>query len=57
MFLIGQEKGKEKEEKSMKKIQQPVRPRVKPKGKVKQGLSIMAKSDQTHFAPRRNLKV
>lgn len=40
-----------------KNIKQPVRPTVKPKGKVKQGLAIMAKSDQTHFAPRRNLKV
>ena len=40
-----------------KNIKQPVRPRVKPKGQLKTGLAIMAKSDQTHFAPRKNLKV
>lgn len=33
------------------------RPVVKTKGQKKRGLAIMAKSDQTHFAPRKNLKV
>lgn len=33
------------------------RPSVKPQGQNKRGLQIMAKSDQTHFAPRRKLKV
>ena len=33
------------------------RPVVKTKGQKKCGLAIMAKSDQTHFAPRKKLKV
>lgn len=33
------------------------RPITKPRGQAKRGLQIMAKSDQTHFAPRRKLKV
>ena len=33
------------------------RPLVKTQGQKKRGLQIMAKSDQTHFAPRRKLKV
>jgi|13_taG_2_1085334.scaffolds.fasta_scaffold00656_12 hypothetical protein len=43
----------------MKKInyKKAKRPSVRPTGQMKQGLKIMAKSDQTHFAPRRKLKV
>lgn len=44
----------------MKKLPNPKkarRPVCKTNGNSKKGLQIMAKSDQTHFAPRRKLKV
>jgi len=43
----------------MKKInyKKAKRPTVKPAGQSKRGLQIMAKSDKTHFSPRRKLKV